>query len=89
MELVDLATQPAAIRDQAATLLHESVNNAVGWPSLEGAHTEVAQILQEGVAIALLEEDPLLGWVGGLLEEAAGQWWNATLDNRNGDEPCY
>ncbi|HEV8357210.1 MAG TPA: hypothetical protein VGQ17_10640 [Gemmatimonadales bacterium] len=44
MELVDLATQPAGIRDQAAELLHEGFDHPLGWPSLAGARDEVTRI---------------------------------------------
>ena len=74
MELVDLATQPAEVRIQAARLLHESFNQANGWPSLEAAHEELAQILRAGIARALIEDDTLLGWVGGLPEYRGMVW---------------
>lgn len=74
MELVDLATQPEAVRDQAARLLHERFNHPTGWPSLAAAREEVAQILRAGFARALLEDATLLGWVGGLPEYGGNVW---------------
>jgi hypothetical protein len=66
MQLVDLAGQPADIQDQAAVLLHESFNHEMGWPTVEAARAEVAEILQQGFARALVASGRLLGWVGGV-----------------------
>lgn len=74
MELVDLAAQQPAVRDQAAQLLHDSFNHPTGWPSLAAAREEVAQVLRTGFARALLEEQTLLGWVGGLPEYGGRVW---------------
>ena len=74
MELVDLFTQPEAIRDQAAQLLHERFNHSNGWPSLAAAREELAQILRAGFARGLLEDATLLGWVGGLPEYGGKVW---------------
>lgn len=74
MRLVDLATQPEAIRDQAARLLHDRFNHANGWPSVAAAREEIAQILRAGFACALLEDATLLGWVGGLPEYGGRVW---------------
>ena len=74
MKLVDLATQPEAVRDQAARLLHERFNHSNGWPSLAAARKEVAQVLRAGFARGLLEEATLLGWVGGLPEYGGKVW---------------
>lgn len=74
MELVDLAIQPAGIRDQAAGLLHRRFNHPNGWPSLAAAREELAQILEAGFARALLEGQTLLGWVGGLPEYGGRVW---------------
>jgi aminoglycoside 6'-N-acetyltransferase I len=74
MELVDLATQPAGVRDQAARLLHQRFNHSNGWPSLGSAREEIARILRAGFARALLEDRTLLGWVGGLPEYGGRVW---------------
>lgn len=74
MELVDLATQPEAVRDQAARLLHERFNHPTGWPSLASAREEVGQILRAGFARGLLADGILLGWVGGLPEYGGRVW---------------
>jgi len=74
MELVDLATQTAAVRGQAASLLHESFDHPNGRPSLSAAGEEIAQILRQGFARALLEGERLLGWVGGLPEYGGRVW---------------
>ena len=74
MELVDLATQPESVRDQAARLLHERFNHPIGWPSLAAAREEVARILHAGFARGLLEAETLLGWVGGLPEYEGRVW---------------
>lgn len=74
MDLVDLATQPAEIRDQAARLLHDSFNHTNGWPTLAAASQEVAQIVRVGFARACLEDETLLGWIGGLPEYGGRVW---------------
>jgi len=74
MEIVDLATQPEAVRDQAAGLLHQRFNNPNGWPTLAAAREEVAGILRAGFALAVLEDATLLGWVGGLPEYGGKVW---------------
>ena len=74
MEIVDLGAQPAAIRHQAAALLHEAFNHAFGWPTLAAARDEVDQILRAGFARALVEDGTVLGWVGGLPEYGGRVW---------------
>lgn len=74
MSLVALAAEPAHIRDQAARLLHESFNNALGWPSLASADEELAEVLRTGFALARIESGRLLGWVGGLPEYRGRVW---------------
>ena len=74
MELVDLAGQPAGIREQAAGLLHEAFNQPAGWPSLAAARDEVAQVVREGFARGLVEDGTLLGWIGGLPEYGGRVW---------------
>jgi aminoglycoside 6'-N-acetyltransferase I len=74
MQLVDLAGQPADIQDQAAVLLHESFNHEMGWPTVEAARAEVAEILQQGFARALVASGRLLGWVGALPEYRGKVW---------------
>ena len=74
MKLVDLATQPESVLDEAARLLHERFNHPNGWPSLAAAREEVAQILRAGFARAVLEDGSLHGWVGGLPEYGGKVW---------------
>lgn len=74
MLVVDLAVQATSIQNQAATLLHESFNHALGWPTLESAQVELASILQQGFALARVQDDGLLGWVGGLPEYRGIVW---------------
>ena len=74
MEIVDLGSQPAAIRHQAAALLHETFDHAFGWPTLAAAREEVDQILRAGFARTLVEDGTLLGWVGGFPEYGGRVW---------------
>ena len=74
MTPVDLSLQPDEIRDQAALLLHEAFNNEIGWPTLDAARAEVAHVIEEGFARALLDRGTLLGWVGGLPEYRGRVW---------------
>lgn len=68
MAIVDLASQPDHIRDQAATLLVDGFDAPHGWSTLAAAQEEVAYVIGEGFACAMCEGDVLLGWVGGLPE---------------------
>jgi aminoglycoside 6'-N-acetyltransferase I len=74
MNIVDLAKLPANSQDQAASLLHESFNNSFGWPTLGAARAELANILTQGFAQAAMQDDVLLGWVGGLPEYGGRVW---------------
>src|SRR4051812_45914829 len=74
MQLVDLADQPAGIHEQAAALLHEGFDEPRGWPTIEGAREEVAMVLREGFARAVVDGSTLLGWIGGLPEYSGRVW---------------
>ena len=74
MDLVDLGTALPELREQAARLLHQSFNHENGWPTFASARDEVAYILREGFAIALVEDGMLSGWVGGLPEYRGKVW---------------
>lgn len=73
-KIVDLATQPEAVREQAATLLVDGFHEPRGWLSLDAAREEVARVVAEGFARAMLEGETLLGWVGGLPEYQGRVW---------------
>ena len=45
-----------------------------GWPTIDLARDEVAQVIAEGFARAVLEADLLLGWIGGLPEYNGRVW---------------
>lgn len=74
MKLVDLATQAGQIREQAASLLVQDFDEPRGWPNLPAAREEVARVIEDGFARAILEGDTLLGWVGGLPEYQGRVW---------------
>jgi aminoglycoside 6'-N-acetyltransferase I len=74
MEIVDLASQPERIREQAATLLVEHFDEPSGWPSLVMARKEVGQVIRDGFARAMLDGEALLGWIGGLPEYNGRVW---------------
>ena len=71
---LDLAVQPEPVREQAATLLVEDFDEPSGWPSLADARQEVARVICDGFALAILEGAALLGWVGGLPEYHGRVW---------------
>jgi aminoglycoside 6'-N-acetyltransferase I len=68
VKIIDLAGEPDAMREQAASLLVEHFDSPFGWPSLATAREEVAHILAEGFARGMVEGESLLGWIGGLPE---------------------
>lgn len=74
MDVVDLASQPGPVQDQAAALLHESFNHPFGWPTLRAAQAEVGMILRDGFARGAVQDQTLLGWVGGLPEYGGRVW---------------
>jgi len=70
MKIIDLAAQPGRVLDQAAALLVDGFEEPSGWQDLPTAREEVARVIREGFARAMLETDTVLGWVGGLPEYA-------------------
>jgi aminoglycoside 6'-N-acetyltransferase I len=74
MKIVDLANEPEHIREQAATLLVEHFDEPRGWSSLPAAREEVARVIADGFARAMLDGEALLGWVGGLPEYDGRVW---------------
>jgi hypothetical protein len=67
MIIVDLALQPESIRDQAdqaADLLVRHFDQPLGWPNLKTAREEVARVLREGLARAMLDSQTLVGLAG-------------------------
>lgn len=74
MTIVDLASQRQSIQDAAARLLVSEFEAPSGWPILESASREVAQVLGEGFGLAALVDDQLVGWIGGLPEYLGRVW---------------
>jgi aminoglycoside 6'-N-acetyltransferase I len=74
MTIVDLAAQSVSAREQAANLLVEHFAEPLGWPDLDSAREEVARVLREGFACAMLDSRTLVGWVGGLPEYNGRVW---------------
>lgn len=72
--LKDLGLQPASIHRQAAALLVEGFDHPQGWPTIEAATQEMQRVLRRGFAIAALEDELLLGWIGGLPEYDGRVW---------------
>lgn len=74
MEIVDLGVQTDQVREQAAALLVEHFGEPSGWPNQDAANAEVAQVLTAGFARAALDDQTLIGWVGGLPEYNGRVW---------------
>jgi len=74
MNITDLGKELRPILEQAAALLVEEFDEPRGWPTIEGAREEVAFVLREGFARAMLEGGTLIGWLGGLPEYAGRVW---------------
>lgn len=74
MQIINLADQPRPILEQAAALLVEAFDQPHGWPTMELARDEVATVLREGFARAMVDNDNLLGWIGGLPEYHGRVW---------------
>jgi aminoglycoside 6'-N-acetyltransferase I len=74
MEMVDLATQPLAIRTQAAAMLADAFPDENGWPTIELGLAEIEWVSKDGFVRAAVEHDRVLGWVGGLSEYRGRVW---------------
>jgi aminoglycoside 6'-N-acetyltransferase I len=74
MHIANLRDQPETILEHAADLLVSAFDEPRGWPNVALARDEVASILREGFALALLDAGRLFGWVGGLPEYAGRVW---------------
>ena len=74
MQIVDLGTQPAAIRAQAAAILADAFPDENGWPTIELGLAEIEWVARDGFVRAAIEGEQVLGWVGGL-EEYRGRVW--------------
>ena len=74
LKVSDLGAQSELIREQAAALLVEGFDERWGWPTLELAREEVASVLRDGFARAIVEESTLVGWIGGVPEYAGRVW---------------
>lgn len=85
MRIVDLEDQPAEVVEQAAVMLLEEFSAPHGWPTIEQAREEVAAVIRDGFARGMIENDVLLGWVGGLPEYHGRVWELHPLVVRNGN----
>lgn len=74
MQVTDLAGQSAPLLEQAASLLVEEFVEPRGWPTLALAREEVASVLQNGFARAMVDAEVLIGWIGGLPEYGGRVW---------------
>jgi len=74
MKILDLKDQPAEIRQQAAQLLVDAFAQPKGWSNLEDALLEVHTLIEDGFAWVGLEEELVLGWIGGLPEYDGRVW---------------
>jgi aminoglycoside 6'-N-acetyltransferase I len=74
MKIVDLSTQSESARRQAAALLVEGFAEPRGWPGMPEAVEEVRTVIDRGFAKAAIEEELLLGWIGGLPEYDGRVW---------------
>jgi hypothetical protein len=74
MKVVDLADQPEKILEDAARLLVEEFDAWHGWPTLALAVDEVRSVISDGFARAMIENDFLFGWIGGLPEYHGRVW---------------
>ncbi len=52
MDIIDLAQQPAPVREQAAALLVDGFHEPRGWPNVAAARDEFALVLATGIARA-------------------------------------
>lgn len=74
MTIVDLAAQPIAIRRQAAAILAEAFPHDNGWPTIEKGLEEIDWVAKDGFVRAAVDDENVLGWVGGLSEYRGRVW---------------
>ncbi|MGK2935938.1 MAG: GNAT family N-acetyltransferase [Gemmatimonadaceae bacterium] len=74
MHIVDLEEQPAGILEQAAVMLVDEFVEPRGWPSIDKAREEMAAVIRDGFARAAVEDQLVLGWIGGLPEYHSRVW---------------
>lgn len=74
MEIVDLSLQPGSVRDMAAEFLVAEFDGPSGWRDRGSAAAEVARILRDGFARAVVDTGHLVGWVGALPEYNGRVW---------------
>ena len=74
MQITDLADHTNQVLEQAASLLVREFDEPRGWPTVELAREEVASVLRDGFARAMVDGSVLLGWVGGLPEYGGRVW---------------
>jgi aminoglycoside 6'-N-acetyltransferase I len=74
MDIVDLVTQPLAIRTQAAAMLAEAFPHEHGWPTIELGLAEIEWVAKDGFVRAALDDGQVRGWVGGLPEYRGRVW---------------
>src|SRR6185503_12950197 len=74
MEIVDLATQPPTMLEQAVRLLVEGFDEPRGWLTIESAREATDEVLRDGFARAMIDGDVVAGWVGGLPEYGGRVW---------------
>lgn len=74
MQVVNLVTQPLAIRTQAAAILADAFPDENGWPTIELGLAEIEWIAKDGFVRAALEHHTVIGWVGGLPEYRGRVW---------------
>lgn len=55
-------------------MLVEEWSDPGGWPTMEKAREEVAIVMQQGFARAMIDGDAVLGWIGGLPEYHGKVW---------------
>jgi aminoglycoside 6'-N-acetyltransferase I len=74
MTIVDLASQPLPVRQQAAAILAGAFPDENGWPTIELGLAEIEWVAKDGFVRAALDGDRVLGWVGGLPEYRGNVW---------------
>jgi aminoglycoside 6'-N-acetyltransferase I len=74
MVIVDLAAQPLEIRNQAASVLADAFPDENGWPTIELGLAEIEWIAKDGFVRAALDDNEVVGWVGGLAEYRGRVW---------------
>lgn len=74
MKIVQLQKDDSALIESAAEALRLGFPYLPGWQTRESALEEIHDVLSEGVIFAAVEDERVLGWIGGVPDYDGNVW---------------